>query len=111
MLLELAKPIVLMACILCLFAVFHTAFLVPAATINERVCDSLALLALAAGLSLLGGIIFQQATPGTKTGGFGITATLPVQVFCWTSSILIILFLVSWYLETHCIFYRDVRRL
>jgi len=37
--------------------------------------------------------------------------TLPVEVFLWAAGGMLILFLTSWYMETHCIFYRDVRRL
>jgi hypothetical protein len=38
-----------------------------------------------------------------------LTSTLPVQMFCWASSAMLVLFILSWYLETYCIFYRDVR--
>jgi hypothetical protein len=30
-------------------------------------------------------------------------------MFCWAASIMLVLFVVSWYLETYCVFYRDVR--
>jgi hypothetical protein len=41
----------------------------------------------------------------------GLLRTLPVQVFCWALCAMLALFVASWYLETHCIFYKDVRRL
>jgi hypothetical protein len=35
--------------------------------------------------------------------------TLPMQIFFWATGIMVGLFVVSWYLETYVIFYRDVR--
>ena len=32
-----------------------------------------------------------------------------MRVFFWTTGVMLVLFLLAWYLETHCIFYRDVR--
>jgi hypothetical protein len=109
MLVEVAKPVTLVFCILSLYALFHTAFLVPASDMHQRICDSLGLLALAATISLIGGFIFRDAAHGAPAGRTRITATLPVQLFCWFSGALLVLFILSWYLESHCIFYRDVR--
>jgi hypothetical protein len=76
---------------------------------HQRICDTLARLALAAAICLISGLIFRKATPGPHSGSTRLTATLPVLVFCWASGTMLILFVVSWYLESHCIFYRDVR--
>jgi hypothetical protein len=76
---------------------------------HQRICDSLGLLALAAAISPISGLIFRDATQEPSAGRARLTATLPVQVFCWGSSTMLVLFIVSWYLESHCIFYRDVR--
>jgi hypothetical protein len=51
-------------------------------------------------------IFRESAEPGADR----LMRTLPVQVFCWAVSLMLVLFLVSWHLETHCIFYKDVRR-
>jgi cation transport ATPase len=75
---------------------------------RQRICDSLALLALAAITSLISGLIFRDSTPEQNAGGTRLTATLPIQMFCWAASIMIVLFTVSWYLETYCVFYRDI---
>jgi hypothetical protein len=109
MLVEVAKPVTLIFCILSLYALFHTAFLVPASDMHQRICDSLGILALAATISLIGGLIFRDAAHGAPAGWKRITATLPVQLFFWGSGAMLVLFIVSWYLESHCIFYRDVR--
>lgn len=109
MLAELAKPIALLLCLLSLCAVFHTAFLVPASDLRQTIWDSLELVSLAAGISVTGGLIFLESPPERSADKTRLAATLPVQVFCWAAGMMLALFVSSWYLETHCIFYRDVR--
>jgi hypothetical protein len=109
MFVEVAKPITLLFSILSLYGVFHTAFLLPTTDVEQRLSESLGLLALAAGICLLSGLIFREAPENKDTRCDRLVATLPVQLFCWASTVMLILFLVSWYLESHCIFYRDIR--
>jgi len=109
MLEEVARPISLISCILSLYAVFSAAFLTPASDMHQRICDALAMLALAAGISLIGGLVFRGETQEPDGRTVRLRATLPVQLFCWASAIMLVLFIVSWYLETYCVFYRDVR--
>jgi hypothetical protein len=106
---EVAKPVALVLCILSLFALFHAAFLNTGSDLEQRIWDSLCLLALTAGISIMSGLIFREATRESSTDSAKLTATLPVQMFCWASSIMLVLFVVSWYLETYCVFYRDIR--
>ena len=108
MLVEIAKPIALLLCILSLWAVFYTAFLVPASDLEQRSWDSLVLLSLAAGICLTSGMIFREPT---EIGVGSLTRTLPIQIFCWAIGLMAVWFLASWYLETYCIFYKDVRPL
>jgi hypothetical protein len=114
-LVEVVKPVTLLLCILSLYAVFHTAFLIPGRTVEERVWDSLGLLVLAAGISVVSGLIFREGEGNDAGDGTGYTGrpplggTLPVQIFVWATGIMVVLFVVSWYLETYVIFYRDVR--
>ncbi|GGG79306.1 hypothetical protein [Edaphobacter dinghuensis] len=110
MLLEVAKPIALLLCMLSLCAVFHTAFLVPASDLHQTLLDSLELLSLAAGISLISGLIFRESVEEPSADNKRLMTTLPVQVFYWATSIMLLLFVCCWYLESHCIFYRDVRR-
>jgi hypothetical protein len=109
MFVDIARILALVFCMLSLCAVFHTAFLVPASDLEKTICDSLSLLALAAGISVVGGLVFRDAIPEPYAASTRLTATLPVQLFCWASSIMFVLFIVSWYLESHCVFYRDIR--
>lgn len=106
-----AKPVILVFCILSLYGLFYSVFLDPLSDSQQRICDSLALLLLTAAISFLGGFIFREAEAeqGPRTSRMRLTATLPVQLFFWASGIMVVVFLVSWYLQTHCIFYRDTR--
>ena len=108
MLRELAKPVTLAMCILSLYALFATAFLVPGDDLQEKIVDSLCVLALAGGFALVSGVVFRDAAP-VGSAHPRLAATLPVQLFFWAASVMTVLFAVSWYVEKHCIFYRDVR--
>jgi hypothetical protein len=107
MLLEAARPIALLLCLLSLCAVFHAAFLAPASDLEQRALDGTVLLSLAAGICLSSGLLFRDSSAGAGP----LTRTLPVQMFCWAACLMLVLFVASWYLETHCIFYKDVRRI
>jgi hypothetical protein len=109
MLLELARPVTLLASMISLLAVFHAAFLGSETDFRQRILDSLAVLLIAAGFSLISGLAFRAEPGRAHTRTPRITETFPVQVFCWTTGIMAVLFLLAWYLETHCIFYKDVR--
>lgn len=108
MLVEIARPIALLLCMLSLLCVFQTAFLVPASDLEKRSWDSLILLSLAAGICVASGMIFREPT---QSGVESLTRTLPIQIFCWAVGLMAVWFLASWYLEANCIFYKDVRRL
>lgn len=109
MLLELARPVTLLASMISLLAVFHTAFLGSEADFHQRIFDSIGMLLIAAGFSMISGLAFQAEPHKAGVPAPRITETFPVRVFCWTTSIIAVLFLLAWYLETHCIFYKDVR--
>lgn len=103
------RPVALLLCMLSLYAVFHAAFLVPASDWQQRMTNALELLALAGGISLIGGVIFYKSTPSSGQERF--TAMLPVRVFLWATGAMILLFIACWYLESYGIFYRDIHPL
>ena len=107
MMLEVAKPISLVLCMVALCAVFYTAFLVPTKDLQKQPWDSLLLLSMTAGICLCSGMIFREPN---ETGIGALVRTLPMQIFFWAVGLMLVLFLASWYLETHVIFYKDVRR-
>ncbi len=116
MLLELAKPVALLLCLLSLYGLFHTAFLVPLdpnlllfpnPAFHDKILDTLLLFAITTGICLVSGLIFREATPKPHPS---LSATLPLQLFYWSIGIMVLLFIASWYLETHVIFYRSTLR-
>ena len=109
MLVEVAKPVTLIICILSLYAVFYAAFLDPASDLEQRIWESLGLLALAAAISLVSALIFREASHESYARSARLRETLPVQMFCWAAGAMVVLFAVSWYLRSYCVFYRDVR--
>jgi disulfide bond formation protein DsbB len=108
MFMEFAKPVSLIFCILSLYALFHAAFLNPASDLDQRVYESLHFLALAACVSIASAVVF-QSTQESCARRARFAATLPMQMFCWAAGVMFVLFVVSLYLESHCIFYKDVR--
>ena len=77
MLLEAARPIALLLCLLSLCAVFHAAFLAPASDLEQRALDGTVLLSLAAGICLSSGLLFRDSSAGAGP----LTRTLPVQPY------------------------------
>lgn len=106
---EIAKPLALISCILSLYGLFYAAFLEPAVDWEQRVLRSLSLLMIATGICFVSGLIFRETATGRSANGVSLSSMLPVRMFYWASSVMLVLFLLSWYLQSHCIFYRDVR--
>ncbi|WP_263355971.1 hypothetical protein [Acidicapsa ligni] len=113
MLLELAKPASLLASIVSLCAVFHAAFLGTETNLEARLWNIIGILALAAVISFLSGEIFRKSTPTAgslhSNTSESLASTFPVQIFFWSTGTMLVLFLAAWYLETHIIFYKDIR--
>ncbi|HEX4320878.1 MAG TPA: hypothetical protein VHZ52_08250 [Acidobacteriaceae bacterium] len=113
MFIELARPVTLLASMLSLLAVFHSAFLGAETDFHQRLYDSAGTLLLAAGFSLISGLVFAQGSNLHDAKHSNreprIAETFPMLVFFWTTGVMLAIFLLAWYLETHCIFYRDVR--
>ncbi len=110
MLLELAKLVALLLCLLSLYAVFHALFftiedphlfLQPHQAFRDKIIDSLLLFALSAGICLIGGFIFREAEPPPHPS---LSATLPLQLFYWTTGTMVVMFFLARFLQAHYIF-------
>ena len=109
-LVELAKLASLLLCMLSLYALFHTLFfsiedpqpiyLAPQ-VFTHRMLSAAFLISLSAAISFLGAIIFREAEPDPHPS---LASTLPLQIFYWATSIMVALFFLAWFLETHYIF-------
>jgi hypothetical protein len=108
MLAEAGKLFSFIVCILSLYSLFYAAFLKTSVELGQRIIDTAGLLILAVAISIIGGLIFREADRDWKPQG-RLISTLPLQIFCWASGVMAILFLLSLYLASHCVFYRDVR--
>jgi hypothetical protein len=110
-LVEFSKLAALLLCMLSLYGVFrtlflstedpHTILLQPPEIFNKRLLDALLLVALSAAISILGAVIFREAEPKPRPS---LAATLPVQIFSWSTSIMLTLFFLARFVETHYVF-------
>jgi hypothetical protein len=109
-LLEFAKLGALLLCMLSLYVVFRTLFLSiedphvilqPPQLFTNRLLDALFLIVISAAVSFLGGIIFRESEPKPQPS---LAATLPLQIFSWATSIMLALFFLARFVETHYIF-------
>ena len=116
--LELARPVTLLASVLSLLVLTHTAFFGPEIEFQDRLYDTLCMFVIAAALAFLSGLTFREAPNQHPAHGLsydrgqdpilGLYQTFPVRIFCWTTGILFVLFILAWYLHTHFIPYRDI---
>ncbi len=109
MVLDIAKPVALLMAILSLYSVFHAAFLIPATSFQERIDHALIRLAFAVAICTLGALLFRESDPPRRARPKSLFAMLPMQLLCWATGAMLLLFAASWYLETYYIPYRDFR--
>jgi hypothetical protein len=100
-LLEVGQFVSLLLCILCLYAFVHTVFFTPFTSTHERLLSSFKMFLLAAGVCSLSGWIFAEEEWRQGNPNPCVSATLPMKAFFWVTLAILILFLVSWYLEEY----------
>jgi hypothetical protein len=66
------------------------------------------MLVIAAAISLLSGMAFADRSR-ENIGPLRLIETFPMRLFFWGTVLIAILFVLVWYLNTHLIWYRDVR--
>ena len=101
MLLELGRFGSLLLSILSFVALFHTAFLMPASSLEERIFACLEMLALTAAISWVSGWIFCRWEREAGGHPCSISASFPMKIFWWGCGIMLLLFAGAWYLETY----------
>jgi hypothetical protein len=109
-LIEFAKLAALLLCMLSLYAIFRTLFLSvenprpilqSPQVFTSRALAALRLITLSGAISFLGAVIFRETEPNPHPS---LASTLPLQVFTWATSIMLVLFFLAWFLETHYVF-------
>ncbi len=96
--LELAKAVSFLVCILSLYWAAISAFFVPGAQWEERLWISAFKLLAAAAISFYSGMVFSWPSRTNPTAFQRLTSTLPVRVFFWALAGIAVLFTLSWYL-------------
>jgi len=103
---ELAKAVTLILSIVSLYALLGSAFFVPGSPWQTRLLTSIETLAMSACVCFASGLLFSL----TETSASGrseppVTQTLPVRLFFWSLGAMVLLFLLSRYLEVFYIPY------
>lgn len=102
--LEIGKALSFAASILSLYALMGSAFFVPGTRWEDRLIASIARMAIAACVCFSSGILFrQEALRRHPESHPALTSTLPVRLFFWGLSLMALMFLLSWSLETYYI--------
>src|SRR3954454_9168308 len=96
--LELAKAVSFLVCILSLYWVAISAFFVPGAQWEERMWIAAFKLLAAAAICFYSGMVFAWPSRNNPTAFQRITSTLPVRLFFWSLAGIAVLFTLSWYL-------------
>jgi hypothetical protein len=96
--LELAKAVSFLVCILSLYWAAISAFFVPGAQWEERLWLACFKLLAAAAICFYSGMVFSWPVKTNPTAFQRITSTLPVRLFFWSLGGIAVLFVLSWYL-------------
>jgi hypothetical protein len=107
MLLELGKFGSLLLALLCLCAVFRSAFLMPEAGLTDRLIDAVKMLLVAAGICWGSGWLFHRWDLSVGIKNSSIVSSFPMKVFWWALLLIVVLFVLSAYLEGY---YLPLRR-
>jgi hypothetical protein len=96
--LELAKAISFLVCILSLYWAAISAFFVPGTQWQERLWIAGLKLLAAAAICFYSGMVFSWPSKTNPTAFQRLTSTMPVRLFFWALAGIAVLFALSWYL-------------
>ena len=96
--LELAKAVSFLVCILSLYWAGISAFFVPGAQWEERLWIAAFKLLAAAAVCFYSGMVFSWPSRTNPTAFQRLTATLPVRLYFWAVAAITVMFTLSWYL-------------
>lgn len=96
--LELAKAVSFLVCILSLYWAAMSAFFVPGAQWEERLWIAAFKLMAAAAICFYSGMVFSWPSRSNPTAFQRLTATMPVRLFFWALAGIAVMFALSWYL-------------
>jgi ABC-type enterobactin transport system permease subunit len=94
---ELAKAVALVLSIASLYALLGSAFFTLGSPWQQRILSSVETLAMTACVCFASGLLFSI----TASSGPPVVRTLPVQLFFWSLGAMVLMFLLSRYLEVY----------
>jgi hypothetical protein len=98
LMLEIAKAVSFLVCILSIYWAAISAFFVPGAQWEERLWLAAFKLLGAAAVCFYSGMVFSWPSRSNPTAFQRLTATMPVRLFFWAVAGIAVLFALSWYL-------------
>ncbi len=102
MLLELGKAVSFFVSLLSLYPAIYSAFFVPGSRWEDRLDLALERVLLSGCVCFASGLLFSWRQSETaRTHGPRLLSTLPVRLFFCALAGMILLFVVSWYLDTY----------
>ena len=97
---ELAKAVALILTIISIYALLVNVFFVPGSPWQQRLLTSVETLAMTGCVCFASGLLFSITTPSVAGQEEPpVTRTLPVQLFFWSLGGVVLMFLLSRYLE------------
>src|SRR5579863_10345750 len=96
--LELAKAVSFLICILSLYWAGISAFFVPGSQWEERLWIAGFKLLAAAAICFYSGMVFSWPAKTNPDAFQRLTSTMPVRLFFWAVAGMVVLFVLSWYL-------------
>ncbi len=96
--LEIAKAVSLLICILSLYWAAISAFFDPGSQWQERLWMAGFRLLAAAAICFYSGMVFSWPSRTNPTAFQRLTSTMPVRLFFWALAGIVALFALSWYL-------------
>jgi hypothetical protein len=97
---ELAKAVALILSIVSIYALLGSAFFVPGSPWQQRLFTSVETLAMTGCVCFASGLLFNLTTRSVNGQEEPpVTRTLPVQLFFWSLGGVVLMFLLSRYLE------------
>jgi hypothetical protein len=97
--LELAKAVSFLICILSLYWAGISAFFVPGSQWEERLWMAGFKLLAAAAICFYSGMVFSWPSRTNPTAFQRLTSTMPVRLFFWAVAGISVLFVIAWYLD------------
>ncbi len=97
---ELAKAVALILTIISIYALLCSVFFVPGSPWQQRLLTSIETLAMTGCVCFASGLLFSITTQSVNGQEVPpVTRTLPVQLFFWSLGGVVLMFLLSRYLE------------